>query len=57
VWGYLWSVLALAALCAGWVLFQRWLAQVDPDGQTIENRCGGCGSCTRDCSESEVKTS
>jgi len=51
MWSYVWSVLALAALCAGWVLFQRWLQRVDPDGGRIED-AAGCGSkcsgCCRD---------
>jgi len=51
MWEYLWAVLGLAALCAGWVLFQRWLERVDPDGRRIED-AGGCGRrCTRGCHE------
>jgi len=42
VWGYLWASLGLAVLCAGWVLFQRWLERVDPDGRRIEDS-RGCG--------------
>jgi len=49
MWSYLWSVLALAALCAGWVLFQRWLARVDPDGRRIEDTSGCSGACSGRC--------
>jgi hypothetical protein len=49
MWGDLWSVLALAALCAGWSLFQRWLERVDPEGRRIEDE-RGCGSrCSGKC--------
>jgi hypothetical protein len=49
MWAYVWSVLGLAALCAGWVLFQRWLLRVEPDGRRIE-AAGGCGGhCSGKC--------
>ncbi|MCB2261961.1 MAG: hypothetical protein LGR52_03345 [Candidatus Thiosymbion ectosymbiont of Robbea hypermnestra] len=51
MWGHLWAVLALAVLCAGWVLFQRWLARIDPDGRRIED-ARDCGSrCSGKCRE------
>jgi len=55
---YLWASLGLAALCAGWVVFQRWLERVDPDGRRIEDS-QGCGrSCSDKCgkmSQSDVQ--
>jgi hypothetical protein len=56
MWGHVLAILALVVLCGAWVLFQRWLGRVDPDGQTIEDRCGGCGSCTRQCRTSDKET-
>jgi hypothetical protein len=49
MWGHLWSILALGALCAAWVLIQRWLARVDPGGRSLEDAAGCCGGCKRDC--------
>ena len=48
MWGYLWSILALAALCAAWVLFQLWLERQDPDDVQIKRACGGCAHDCRD---------
>jgi hypothetical protein len=49
MWGYIWSILALGALCAAWVLFQRWLERVDPQCRRIEDG-GGCGGkCSGNC--------
>ncbi len=51
MWIHLWSVLGLTALCAGWVLFQRWIERTDPDGNRIE-AAGKCDSgCSRTCDE------
>jgi hypothetical protein len=35
------SVVSLAALCAGWVALQRWIARVDPELER-KGPCGGC---------------
>jgi len=35
-------ILAVAALCAGWVLFQRWIAHLDPGLPGIKRSCSGC---------------
>jgi len=49
MWHYLWASLGLAALCAGWVLFQGWLVRVDPGGRRIEDS-RGCGhGCSGKC--------
>jgi hypothetical protein len=46
---HLGSILALAGLCAAWVIFQQWLARIDPDGRRIEDAGSqGCGSCSRE---------
>ena len=36
------TVLAVAALAAGWVLFQRWIARVDPELPGLKRSCSGC---------------
>lgn len=36
------AVLAVAALAAAWVLFQRWIARLDPDLPGIKRSCHGC---------------
>jgi hypothetical protein len=47
MWAYLIPAAGLAALCAAWVLFQQWLARVDPEqGDCVMKRCG-CGGCGR----------
>ncbi len=47
MWGYLIAIAGLAALCGAWVLFQQWLARVDPEqGDCEMGRCG-CGGCGR----------
>jgi len=54
MWEYLWASLGLAALCAGWVLFQRWLERVDPDGRRIQDS-QDCGrGCSGKCDEMET---
>lgn len=43
------AILAVAALCAGWVLLQRWIARLDPELPGIKRSCSGCtvpGSCS-----------
>lgn len=45
MWTHLFAILGLAALCAGWVLFQQWLRQVDPTADKSADSCTGCGSC------------
>jgi hypothetical protein len=47
---YLIGAVGVAALCAGWVLVQRWVATRDPEIRGPESGChgcGGCGSCDR----------
>ena len=39
------AVLALAALCAAWVLFQSWLKRVDPGARGVEDATGCSGNC------------
>jgi len=41
------AVFALAALCAAWVLFQRWLKRVDPNARGVEDATGCSGNCRR----------
>lgn len=36
------AVLGLGALCGLWVVFQRWIARMDPGQRGVE---GGCGTC------------
>jgi len=36
------AVLAVAALAAGWVVFQRWIARLDPELPGIKRSCSGC---------------
>lgn len=48
------AILAVAALCAGWVLFQRWIARLDPELPGIKRSCSGCavpgaGGCKGGC--------
>ena len=43
MWEALIAVLGLALLCGGWVLFQRWIARVDPEAPGVEGNCGRCG--------------
>jgi len=49
VTSYLIGGLALALLCSGWVLFQRWVADRDPEVRGPESGCHGCGGCTGAC--------
>lgn len=51
---YLFGILGLVALCAGWVLFQEWLKRVDPEKGGFKAGCGGCGSCR--CGPEKEKT-
>jgi len=51
MWAYLWSILALGALCAAWILFQLWLERVDPGEAGFEERCRSCGGRTDRCGE------
>ncbi len=41
------AIFALAALCASWVLFQRWLKRTDPNGRGVEDASGCSGNCRR----------
>lgn len=43
MWGYVLSVLGLSVLCGLWVVFQRWIARLDPGAPGVEGRCGNCG--------------
>jgi hypothetical protein len=36
------AVLAVAVLAGGWVLFQRWIARMDPELPGIKRSCHGC---------------
>lgn len=36
------AIAAVAALCAGWVLLQRWIAHMDPELPGIQRSCSGC---------------
>lgn len=36
------AILAVAALCAAWVLVQRWIARLDPELPGIKRSCSGC---------------
>jgi hypothetical protein len=40
---YLFSLLAVVALCAFWAIFQVWLSKHDPDAARRSQKCGGCG--------------
>ena len=51
---YLFGILGLVALCAGWVLFQEWLKRVDPEKGSFKAGCAGCGSCS--CESEKEKT-
>ncbi len=42
MWSGLLAILGLGLLCGGWVLFQRWIARVDPEAPGVEGGC--CGS-------------
>jgi hypothetical protein len=44
------AILALSALCAGWVLLQRWIGRHDPENPGIRRECdGGCAGCEDAC--------
>lgn len=36
------AVLALGALCGGWIIFQRWMSRRMPEAPGIHRRCDGC---------------
>lgn len=38
------AVVGLGLLCGGWVLFQRWIARVDPEAPGVEGGCCGGGN-------------
>lgn len=46
---YVVGAVSMAALCAGWVLVQRWIAHHDPDIRGPEDGSHGCGGCTGSC--------
>jgi len=37
------AVLALGALCASWVIVQRWIAKHDPGQPGVNGKCHSCG--------------
>ena len=42
------AILSLALLCGCWVIFQRWIARLDPQAPGIDRACSGCpnsGAC------------
>ena len=43
MWSGLITVVGLGLLCGGWVLFQRWIARVDPEAPGVEGGCCGSG--------------
>ena len=43
---YVVTLLAIAALCAGWGIFQLWLSKHEPELAERANKCGNC-SCDR----------
>jgi predicted outer membrane lipoprotein len=49
MWAYFFSILGLAGLCAGWVFFQLWLEQLDPDCRRFEDTRGCSGRCSIEC--------
>jgi hypothetical protein len=54
---YVLPILALAAICGLWIVFQQWIARHMPGVPGIGRRCGRCqrdGACTRDAGESDV---
>lgn len=46
---YLLGLLAFIALCAGWAVFQVWLAKHDPEANQCLRRCGDC-----DCEKGDI---
>lgn len=36
------AIAALSAVCALWVLVQRWASRVDPANPGVARECGGC---------------
>ena len=47
---YIIPLLAVVALCAGWAVFQLWLAKHDPDARKRSLKCGAC-SRKNECAE------
>ena len=45
------AILAAGALCGVWVVFQLWIARVDPENQGVRGSCGACsgGVCHGGC--------
>jgi len=42
---HLFALIGLSLLCAGWMLFQRWLAKQDPErDEVFKPGCGACSS-------------
>ena len=41
------AVLGLALGCAGWVVFQQWMAKHHPELPGEEKRLRGCGFCSK----------
>ncbi|HSM32007.1 MAG TPA: hypothetical protein VK854_15010 [Woeseiaceae bacterium] len=39
---YVVPLLAIVALCAGWAVFQLWLARHDPEQKKRSLKCGAC---------------
>jgi hypothetical protein len=39
---YVAGLLAFIALCAGWAVFQVWLAKYDPEANQRLRKCGEC---------------
>jgi hypothetical protein len=52
------AILGLALGCAGWVVFQRWMAKHHPELPGEERRLRGCGFCAKaeeGCDEEECE--
>lgn len=43
------AIIGLAVLLPLWVLFQRWIAKVHPDGARVDGGCGACGCSAGQC--------
>lgn len=39
------AIVVLSLLCGSWVLFQRWIAEKNPEGRSIEKSGSCCGQC------------
>lgn len=52
---YLFALLGIVALAAGWGVFQLWLSQHDADAIERLNKCGNCGcEGTSDCERAQT---